>query len=50
MDFKQNNSYFLEINNIDNSNIKKINPRIQFKHLVVFCGIGLNLDFIILKY
>ena len=46
MDFQQNNSYFLEINNINNSNIKKINPGIQFKHLIVFCGKGLNFDFI----
>ena len=46
MDFKQNNSYFLEINNIDNSNIKKINPRTQFKHFIVFCGKGLNLGLI----
>ena len=44
--FQKNKSFFLEINNIINSNIQKINPEIQFRHLIVFCGKGLNLDFI----
>ena len=44
--FQKNMNYFLEINNIINSNIQKINPEIQFKHFLVFCGKGLNIDFI----
>ena len=44
--FQKNKSYFLEINNIINSNIQKINPKIKFNHFIVFCGRGLNFDFI----
>ena len=44
--FQQNNSYFLEINNIKNSKIQKLSPEIKFKHFIVFCGKGLNFDLI----
>ena len=40
--FIQNNDYFLEINTISNSNILRINSETRFRHLIVFCGKGLN--------
>ena len=45
--FQKNKSYFLEINNIFNSNIQKLILK-QFKHLIVFCGKGLNLILLII--
>ena len=43
---QKNKSYYLEINNIFNSNIQQINHKTSFRHLIVFCGKGLNFDFI----
>ena len=44
--FQKNKSYYLEINNIFNSDIQQINHETSFRHLIVFCGKGLNFDFI----